>query len=488
MSLKKRVWNFGRLLASSLAVLTATGNFCLQTASANEKTIRVESGRVRKIDLGEAPKSIEVVNPEILDVERVGLSNTIQLIGRRGGRTSLIVRYPRGSESVFHVSVGGGEFGSDAGLSSAGLMRMAKEIQRIGGFDASIDDGKVLISGSLTKIESFRQLVKVVAPRAAMFVPAYSVHPSVEEAVLKSLREDLTYLGENKLALISRGGLFMISGVASSPENKVRALNFINALVPNLMDATDSVTGHSDIVQINVQFLEVGKSNQNEFGFKHPGSNAPVSGSLAFKAGDVTAAVVAPTFQIASMTSMFRALRQRSQSRELASPVIITRSNERASFLAGGEIPLSMTTEKGPKIEFKPYGISLAVTPKIQNDGAIWLALDMEVSSVQNDLVINGNPAFLSRRMNTNVVLQEGNVAVLSGLVRANDAKAVEKFPILGSIPIIGELFKSRKFTDAESELWIAVTAQTGERAMKDKNLKKQYDEFGRETQGSLLD
>lgn len=494
------VWNWpilGILLRHanlfSYVIILLVAMLMASLALANsQKTMRLEVGRVKKLDLGEAPKSIEVTNPDVVDVERVGLSNSIHLIPKSTGLTSVLVRSQRGLTTGYQVIVGGGENTSQRSnsLSSGAIGRLAREVQKLPGIEAAFDEGKVLILGHISSLETYRSLIRIVGPRPQFFVPAFSLSQGIEPAVLRSLKEDLALLGENKLNLISRAGLVVLGGVASSTEGKKRSFEFLNAVLPNMIDATETSSGNSSVVQVNLQFLEVGKSGQTGFGLKLPGSTAPITGQTSFAATNtLNKAFSTPTFQIAPVSAIFSALQERTYAREIASPVILTRSNERASFLAGGEVPISMVTEDGPRVEFKPYGISMAVTPKIQPDATVWLELDMEVSSVQHEITVMGNPAFSSRKLNTNVVLQEGNAAILSGLVKADDVKSVEKFPILGSIPVLGELFKSRKFKDAQTELWVAVTVLGAERVQKrTKTLQDQYDEFGKHTSGSILD
>lgn len=473
----------------TFVAILALALFSLTAFATGGKSLRMDFGKQKRLDLGEAPRSIEVANPDIVDVERIGLTNAINIVPKSFGSTTLTVRFPRGSETTYQIQVGG-DSPRGSGFSNAGSARLARDIQRLAGLETSVDDGKVLVTGHISSMDVYRGYIKLIAARPQLFVPAFTISSHIEPAVLGSVKEDLALLGETKLNLISRGGLIVLGGIASSTEGKARALAFVNAAIPNLIDATETMSGNAAVVQVNLQFLEVGKSGQTGFGFKVPGAHSPVSGSASFGAAkNIANAAASPSFQIAPVTAVFQALQERAFARELASPVILTRSSERATFLAGGEIPLSIMTDKGPRLEFKPYGISMAVTPKIQPDASVWLDLDMEVSSVQSDIVVQGNPAFSSRRLNTNVVLQEGNAAILSGLVKQDDSKSVEKFPILGSIPILGELFKSRHFKDSETELWVAVTVVGSDKTTRRlKSLKEMYDEFGKSTRGSLLD
>ena len=492
------------VLPKIIAVLTAVFLACVLASAAlaqGNKSIRLEGSRSKQIDLGEAPQSIDIANPDVVDVQRVGLSNSITFIPKSGGATSVTVRYPRGNEVNYQVQVGGGGNSSGgssipASVSGGAAMRMARDLQRLPNIDTVVDNGRIVVFGHITTLESFRTIVRVAGAHPQNFVPSFTISSSVENSILRSLGNDLRMLGEPNLTLASNSGLYMLGGVASSPVGKQRSLSFLQAVLPSMVDATDNMDGNSSIVQVNLQFLEVAHSEGTGFGFKTPGMTAPISGTLSFPAGTLgkgAGSIGAPSFQIAPLSAVMSALQEKTFARQLANPVILTRSGERATFLAGGEIPLSVTntSREGTTthVEFKPFGIQFSTTPQVQPNGNIWLHLDLEVSSVEEGLSYQGLPGFLSRRMNTNIVLQEGNSCVLSGLVQNKDMKNVEKFPILGHIPILGELFKSRKFKEEETELWIAVTATQGEmKAKKGSDLKKQYLDFGEKTKGSLLD
>ena len=485
-----------------MALVTALFLACILATAAlaqGTKSIRLEGSRSKQVDLGEAPLSIDIANPEIVDVQRVGLSNSILFIPKAGGLSAVTVRYPRGKEVSYQVQVGNGNSdrsGIPASVSGGAALRMARDLQRLPNIETVIDNGRIVIFGNVTSLDAYRTIVRVAGAHPQNFVPSFTISASAENSILRSIGNDLRLLGEPNLTLSANSGLFMLGGVASSPVGKQRALSFLQAVLPGLVDATDNMDGNSSIVQVNVQFLEVARSESTGFGLNPPGMTAPLSGTLSFpsgKLGNGASSIGAPSFQIAPLSAVISALQEKSFARQLANPVILTRSGERATFLAGGEIPLAVTTTTregtNTKVEFKPFGIQFTTTPQVQPNGNIWLHLDLEVSSVEEGLSYGGLPGFLSRRMNTNIVLQEGNSCVLSGLVQSKDMKNVEKFPILGHIPILGELFKSRKFKEEETELWIAVTATQGEmKSKKGSELKKQYMDYGDKIKGSLLD
>lgn len=147
----------------------------------------------------------------------------------------------------------------------------------------------------------------------------------------------------------------------------------------------------------------------------------------------------------------------------LAEPTLVALSGETASFLAGGEIPIPVSNGlSGNSIEFKQYGVSLAFSPTVLEDGRISMRVRPEVSEISAaGSVRTGGfevPAITTRRTETTVELGSGQSFVIGGLLSNGGNNSVEKTPFLGSLPILGALFRSNGFRRNETELVIVVT------------------------------
>lgn len=145
--------------------------------------------------------------------------------------------------------------------------------------------------------------------------------------------------------------------------------------------------------------------------------------------------------------------------RVLAQPKLVTKSGSKAEFLAGGEIPIPINGRDGEiTVEFKQVGVILDFEPVADPDGFISTKINVEVSAVDESVTVRDIPGFTSRKTNMEMNVQTGQTMVISGMLQAEDSKAISKVPGLGSIPIIGELFKSRSFQESTTELVIFVT------------------------------
>lgn len=149
------------------------------------------------------------------------------------------------------------------------------------------------------------------------------------------------------------------------------------------------------------------------------------------------------------------ALAQQGRTTILAQPQLSARNGSKASFLAGGEIPYGV---EGTEIVFKPYGVRLDIEPRVDSSGNVRATIDTEVSSVDRSLSTPLGPALLKRQTRTEFNVRDGETIVLSGLIQRETATDINKVPGLGDIPIIGALFRSKRFQNRETELVVFVT------------------------------
>jgi pilus assembly protein CpaC len=161
------------------------------------------------------------------------------------------------------------------------------------------------------------------------------------------------------------------------------------------------------------------------------------------------------------------ALDERGLAKILAQPTLVARSGETASFLVGGEVPIPVT-QSGSfagaiTIEYKDFGVGLGFTPTVLADDRIHLTVSPEVSQADFSTqvqVVEGNviPSFRTRRASTSVELADGQSLAIAGLLSEDVIELVSQYPILGSVPILGTIFRSSSFLKNETELMIIVT------------------------------
>jgi Flp pilus assembly secretin CpaC len=157
-----------------------------------------------------------------------------------------------------------------------------------------------------------------------------------------------------------------------------------------------------------------------------------------------------------------------SRSRVLAEPTLVTISGERASFLAGGEIPIVQAVATAgtalPSITFEPFGIRLNMIPVLQENGTINLEISPEERILAPEIgfsfggaLASRVPGFTTRKTQTIVELKPGQELYISGLVSSNSGRDLAKLPIYGEVPVLGALYRSKAFNKNESELVVCV-------------------------------
>ena len=153
----------------------------------------------------------------------------------------------------------------------------------------------------------------------------------------------------------------------------------------------------------------------------------------------------------------------------LSEPNLTALSGETAEFLAGGEYPIPVAQNAGMNnnggtytVEFKTFGVSLAFTPTVLSDSTINIVVEPEVSEIDPSasLTLNGItvPGLRTRRVSTTLELRDGESFAIAGLLQQDTKVNSSQLPILGSLPIIGSLFRSTRYQKGETELLIIVT------------------------------
>jgi len=164
-----------------------------------------------------------------------------------------------------------------------------------------------------------------------------------------------------------------------------------------------------------------------------------------------------------SWTGFIDALKGEGVMKILAEPTLITLSGQEAEFLAGGEFPVPVPGDFGRvTIEWKQYGVELKFTPRVLSNDKISLKVLPGVSELdyENAMEFWGFiiPALTTRYASTTIELDDGQSFAIAGLLNEKVYENIQKFPILGDIPILGALFRSSEFKRHESELVIIVT------------------------------
>jgi pilus assembly protein CpaC len=169
-----------------------------------------------------------------------------------------------------------------------------------------------------------------------------------------------------------------------------------------------------------------------------------------------------------NLAALIKALQSRNLLQMLAEPNLVTTNGKEASFLVGGEFPIPIlqggANSGAVTVQFREFGVRLTFNPVVTDNNTIRLYVKPEVSSLDfaNAVSFNGFtiPALSSRKMETNIELGEGQSFVIAGLIDNRLTETVTRIPGLSSLPILGNLFKSKEVDRNNTELVVIVTPE----------------------------
>jgi pilus assembly protein CpaC len=377
------------------------------------RTLEISRGKSVYVKTGYNVKRVSVGNPEILDV--VVLSpRELQFVAKMTGTTNVLVWDTKGNpQASIEIEVGTPE---------SYLQRSLGRILGNPGIRVESAGSATVLTGTAPSAIAVEQAVAVAR--------AFAGKDSDTEIV------NLLHVAGNQQVLLK-------VVIAEVSRNIVREMGVNwNALI----DAGGGQIGLTGLLG---------------------GLTAPEEGGIALSEAINLAAGFSSFGSLQLLEVFLDILDRRGMTKILAEPTLIARSGEPASFLVGGEIPIPIA-QGGAfgsiTVEYKKFGVGLRFTPTVLGPDRIHLQVSPEVSRPDFTFgtEVGGTivPAFNTRRVSTSVELSPGQTFLLAGLLSEDLREQVAQYPLLGQIPILGNLFRSAKFEKSESELLVLVTPE----------------------------
>lgn len=303
------------------------------------------------------------------------------------------------------------------------------------------------------KIQAATQIVVANNARAAN---------RANQAAAPTSTTNLTFSG-NQLIVDGQAGNI---DDALATENVARSFSLPDQ--PPINNST--LGGGSQQVNIRVRFAEVARSELQsygidwEFGYESNGLKLGIFGNNAVPDGGGNLGAGGSTSGGFKFDVVIEALKRNGLVKILAEPNLTAVSGQPANFLAGGEIPIQVPQGQGVyTVEYKPFGVSLNFTPTVIGKNRIAMHVKPEVSEISSINASAGSdgfsyPSFVVRRVDTTVEVGSGQTFALAGLFQQNMTRNLEKVPVLGDTPILGNLFRSERFQKRETELVVLIT------------------------------
>lgn len=354
----------------------------------------------------------------------------------------------------------------------------AAEIQRMLGPEFTVTplrgnavavDGTVDSTAALQRVERLLaayedvqtiNLVQVVPPKPDLDTALRAVDAALPESITVKRVGDEALMLEGSVG--TEEELEQLGQITGMFEGRVPILNLVTVVEPEKRR-----------VLVAVKVLELNRGADEDLGIDwgqysgDPYDNAQFR-PQPFLFGQIPGISGWP--ELYRFSSQVHALIDRRKARILSEPNLLVNEGEEAEILIGGEIPVPIA-QSGVggaatiSVEWKPFGVNLRMRPTISpaND-RVKLEIRPEVSSLDfgSGVTVGGLtiPALRTRRAETIVSVPDGGVLAIGGLIQSDQSKSVSKIPILGDLPIIGQLFRHDSFRNDKSELIILVLPQ----------------------------
>lgn len=338
-------------------------------------------------------------------------------------------------------------------------------VVRVAVGDATIADVKVIarrqimitgISKGVTNVTVWKGSGK----KESLLVRVLTEDPFV---VARDVKEILGELEGVKIRVV--GDLVILDGEIFTDQDYER-VETVTKMFPQVTNFVQkSSLSIKQMIQIDVKMMEVSRSARKNIGLNWQDLlNVDASGNFTIPVVEGEIGKISGAFSIvANYGVVLNMMMTDGSGRVLSNPVLVCKSGEKASFIAGGEIPVPITAQLGNvSVEWKQYGVILRFEPVADAYNNINMKIAAEISEVDFSRGVESGgivmPAIITRKSETMVNLTQGETIVLAELISNKNSKLVDKIPILGQIPIIGELFKSREFKQERTEFLIFVT------------------------------
>ncbi|PMQ01093.1 MAG: hypothetical protein CBR30_07945 [Dictyoglomus sp. NZ13-RE01] len=209
-------------------------------------------------------------------------------------------------------------------------------------------------------------------------------------------------------------------------------------------------------VRIDVNVLEVTKGKTKDLGIDWSTGAISSGIKISAPAGWSSLSVSMISAEV-SIPAVIKALETQQAAKILAQPSVTTLSDKQTRIMIGDRVPIITVKSDGTKeVTYVDAGIILDVTPKVNPDKTITALIKPQVSTISG--FVQEVPQISTREAQTTVTLKDGQTLAIGGLIRTEDIESINKVPLLGDIPILGELFKSKKVQQTDKELIILIT------------------------------
>ena len=422
----------GKVL-TGLFLIAGSGLAALVSAPAAAQ----DTGAMRQVGMvrtGEGTFSIDVAGADIRTVMRA--------VAQFSGRNIVVDRDVKGLVTI--------------SLKNVGWESAMRTILRSGGLEY-VDEGGIIRVDEAAKLQAEATDREAARARQMELIP-------LETRILKLNYANAAELIAPLGASLSRRGLV---------QAEKRTNTLIVTDLPNIVDRVEKMAMELDSatpqIEITAKLVDVDSQASRDLGITwglnglQP-NNDPANGTIdvnvtepkAPASATVTYGVIKSWGIISSKIDM---LERMNKANIISNPRITTVDNREAKILVGQKIPLIVQDVAGnPVSQLQTIGIQLKVTPHLTQDKKIIMDLHPEVSDLASNSTVQGGVIINTSEADTRVMVEDGQTAVIGGLIRTNEGVIRQGVPLLKDLPLVGMLFRSSNTSHQSRELIIFVT------------------------------
>lgn len=405
------------------------------------ETIVVSPGKQQTISVPKVMRST-LSNDSIAAAETLSSEGQVIVTGLSIGKTEMTIWLDNGKKDFYIVNVVERETHVDKDLSQL--------LGGIEGIQIRNTASGVVVDGQLYRSEDLELVQKVLKqyPRVQNYT---KVNVGALEFFQTAMLQKLQEQGFDQIEISKAGDTLYLEGFVNYPLEKTRAEKIAKTIYIKTENHLELGIEKKNLILVDVKFMEILKNSLHNLGIQWP-RNLDIASNMAMTNQNFS------TVLTSQSTIQLNALIDKGDAKVLSNPKLLCQSGFPASFDAGGEIPIRLVSERTADVFFKSYGLHLDVSAKSDSGKRASIEIQSRISNLDMATAVDGVPGILEHKVNTAVNLEFGQTVALAGLIESKNSKNVSKVPVLGHIPVLGELFKSRNFRNSLSEFVVFLT------------------------------
>jgi len=305
----------------------------------------------------------------------------------------------------------------------------------------------LILEGSEEEIEKIINLLPNIDTE--LFTRTYTIDNAIETDEMDAIKNMLSIIipEEDRINIDKRQNEIVIKGTKEELDSVETMIAGLDKRAPQIM--------------IEAKIVEISLVDEKDLGIKWTSGSTtddagnPIEGQITI--GELT---LGGSFERSGLIeATLKALQTKGKTNILSNPKVLTLDGKEASIETGKQIPIIRTDADGAtSVEYKKVGLTLTITPYLSTDKSITMDTYITINSLGAE-VYQGYPVINSREEKVIIRTNLDETVVIGGLITSEEIKNTTKIPLLGNIPIFGELFKFTNTKNEKTEIVILITA-----------------------------